>query len=141
MKNTLAIWRDGSWQVSEKTQLGDLLNIPVADILLSISDEIQIGKCVLSQNNATLTNTETDQWTHLTEKQVGVLAYLVSFVGSKVSREDLKRNFWIHENSDNALNRFMFGLRDKLASIDSGIIIKTAYGSGFLLTTKGEQVL
>lgn len=75
----------------------------------------------------------------LSPTEMNLLKCLVSARGSVVERDVMKRRCWGRENvTDNALNRKLHEVRRVLENISGQVIVKTIYGTGFVLEVRNN---
>lgn len=98
-----------------------------------VDEHIEIGKLIFNPANCKITCSETV--ISLTFKETQIFEILACNKNRIISRDRLQEKVWGYESNieSNNLEAYLSYLRKKLSKIDSGIIIETVRGVGYLL--------
>ncbi|MCD7837220.1 MAG: response regulator transcription factor [Lachnospiraceae bacterium] len=105
-----------------------------------IENKPSIGDLSLDVKALTLHCSSTGQSVHLSEKECGLLEYLLSNQGQILSKEQMAIKIWGYENEAeyNKVEVYISFIRKKLAFVGSNVEIKAIRGAGYELRWKCE---
>lgn len=98
----------------------------------SEAKSLKIGDIVLDFQHKTLTGPKGQQFQ--SNREMGILAYLIQSHGTVLDKESIKNHVWGKVSvSNNALDRKIFEVRKSVREASNLLEIKTVYGKGVVL--------
>lgn len=139
--NILNLGVDDYFDASNFKELKHRLNVQT----LKRNKPIKISNIIFDYHSRIMSPIKNDdcpvKQLNLPPIEANIIRYFLNNIEKTISREELKKICWPNDKTttDNALNRKIHSIRDKLNLINSGITINTIYGSGFMIKIKNTN--